>query len=333
MAGAYEIVMESRKELVDKVVEMMKKGSVLTAAEWDREALRPYNPLSGVQYKGGNRFRLMEAVINHEYTDPRWGTFLQFKEKGYYPKKGEHGILCEKWIFTREVKQKDENGEEKKVVEHLEKPIVSYFKVFNCEQIQDFPKFEPRKMEKQELGELIEDLTTVSECPVKEYAQERAFYRPGEDKIYLPLRSYFKDEESFAKTLLHEMGHSTGHPSRLNREFGGAFGSPAYAKEELCAELGALFTEVDLGIQLEGEHYQDHSNYLASWIGALEHDYNELFRACAQAEKISERIVGNYTRKLNKELSDFKEVIPERQEVIAVPEGIVARKPYTRKGR
>jgi len=325
--------MESRKELVDKIVEMMKQGRVLTVAEWDRQALRPYNPLSGVQYKGGNRLRLMEAVIRHEYTDPRWGTFLQFKEKGYYPKKGEHGILCEKWIFTREVKQKDKHGEEKKVVERLDKPIVSFFKVFNGEQIQDFPNFQPRQAEKSELGELIEALMMVSECPVKEYAQERAFYSPSEDKIYLPLRSYFKDEASFAKTLLHEMGHSTGHSSRLGREFGIEFGSPAYAKEELCAELGALFTEADLGIQLEGEHYQDHSNYLASWIGALENDYNELFRACAEAEKISERIIGIYNRKLHKERSDFKETIPEHQEVIILQEGTVARRTHTRKGR
>ena len=333
MAGAYNIVMESRKELVDKIVAMMKQGQVITPDSWDRQALRPYNPLSGVQYKGGNRMRLMEAVITHEYTDPRWGTFRQFKEKGYYPKKGEHGILCEKWIFEKEVKKKDNTGKEIKVVEELRKPIVSYFKVFNGEQIQDFPKFEPRQMEAGELSGVIEELMAVSECPIKEYAQERAFYRPSEDRIYLPLRSYFIDEASFAKILLHEMGHSTGHPSRLNREFGLEFGSPTYAKEELCAELGALFTEIDLGISLDGEHYQSHSNYLASWIGALENDYNELFRACAEAEKISGRIVGNYIRILNKEITGFKEEISERKELAIKPDAAVASRPYVRKGR
>jgi len=326
MGSAYEIVMESRKELVDKIVGMMKKGSVFTTEEWDRQALRAYNPLSGTKYKGGNRLKLMEKVITKGYEDPRWGTLIQFKAKGYYPKKGEHGTLLEKWIFTKEIKE-NENGKIKTKIEHLEKPIVSYFKVFNCEQIQEFPKFEPRKVEVQEQNEFIEDLMKISECEVKEYTQERAFYRPSEDKIYLPPRSYFKDEESFAKTLLHEMGHSTGHPTRLNRTFDGKFGSKTYAKEELYAELGALFTGVDLGICLTGEHYQDHSNYLASWIQTLKNDYNELFRACAEAEKIADRIVDNYIVKLDKEPAPFKEDIPEREKMISTLGEDVVRQP------
>ena len=327
MGRAYEIVMESRKELVDKIIEMMKKGHVFTTDKWDRQALRPYNPLSGAKYKGGNRLKLMETVIANGYEDPRWGTLIQFKEKGYYPKKGEHGILLEKWILTKEVKEKDEYGKTEKKIEYLKKPIVSYFKVFNCEQIQKFPKFEPRKVEAQEQNELIEDLMKVSECEVKECAQERAFYYPSEDKIYLPPRGYFKDEESFAKTLLHEMGHSTGHPTRLNRAFNGGFGSRAYAKEELYAELGALFTGVDLGIPFTGEHYQDHSNYLASWIKILKNDYNELFRACVEAEKISDRIVGNYRLKLDKEQPSFKEEILEKQKMTKTRGEDVAQQP------
>jgi len=132
----------------------------------------------------------------------------------------------------------------------------------------------------------------------------------------------FKDEESFAKTVIHEMGHSTGHPDRLKRPMSGIFGSAEYAKEELRAEIGALFTEADLGISLKGEHYEDHSDYLRSWIGALENDYNEFFRACADAEQIAKRLVGNYTKKY--ELKMEVEGLPEQDAVITEPETVIS---------
>lgn len=151
---------------------------------------------------------------------------------------------------------------------------------------------ESRKLEK-----LIDEMILSSECPVYELAQNRSYYSPSRDQIVLPLRETFKDMESFGKVVFHEMGHSTGHPSRLNRKMGGFFGSPDYSMEELRAELGAMFIESDLNIQLKTENYQDHSDYLKSWLEELEADPNELFRACADAEKIAEYLVGNYEKK------------------------------------
>ncbi len=183
--------------------------------------------------------------------------------------------------------------------------------MFNGQQVEDFPAFEPPIVE-TDLGLMIDRIIDTSECPIHIIAQDQAFYSPGRDEIVLPLRSQFKDETSFAKTLIHEMSHSTGHPLRLNRPMGGSFGSPEYAKEELRAEIGALFTETDLGISLLGEHFEDHSDHLKSWIGALKDDYNEFFRACADAEKISERLVGNYTKKY--ELAKSVQELPDHQD-------------------
>lgn len=298
MASAFNIVMEHRRELVERVIDMMKKdGFFNNAWEWDRTMFRPHNPLSDVFYKGGNRFRLMLEMHDKGYQDPRWATFKQYKEKGFYPKKGEERVLCEKWIFTREKTILNENNEKVRVIEELEIPQVSYFKVFNAEQIQDFPVIEFPEKKETPIFEFADRLIETSECPVLEKPQDRAYYSPAMDQIVLPLRNLFKDDVSFAKTLLHEMGHSTGHLTRLNREFASKFEVEKYAKEELRAELGAMFAEADFGIQLKGEHYEDHSDYLKSWIGALQNDYNEFFRACADAEKISERLVQNYSRK------------------------------------
>lgn len=315
MPGAFEIVMEERKALVDKIIGMMKQGYFFNQEEWDREALRPQNPLSKVQYKGGNRMRLMAMVMEKGYTDPRWATAKQYAQKGYYIKKGEHGIICEKWIFEKQKRVKDEHGNMVFETEELTRPQVSYFRVFNAEQVQDFPKFTTGEYPEPEMDKLIDQIITTSECPIHEIAQERSFYSPATDEITLPLRTEFKDQTSFAKTLLHEMSHSTGNPKRLNRPLHGMFGSEDYAKEELRAEIGALFTEADLGIHLTGEHYEDHSDYLKSWIGVIQNDYNEFFRACTDAEKISERLVGNYTKKYELPSPIASEEIPDRKDL------------------
>ena len=85
--------------------------------------------------------------------------------------------------------------------------------------------------------------------------------RPISDRILIAPRVTFRSDESFTRVLLHEMAHSTGHPSALDRPSNTDFGSPEYAKEELVAELGSLFASADLGIQsadMEGEFYENH---------------------------------------------------------------------------
>lgn len=314
MPGAFEIVLESRKQLVDKIISMMQKDGFFDHAdEWNRNAFRPHNPLSEAVYRGGNRIRLMVAARERGYKDPRWATFVQFRKKGYYPRKGEKGILCEKWIFDKETTIEDESGRKIKIREPLKQPKVAYFVVFNAEQIDGFPEYElPEEFETTRISTLADELIACSECPVREEEQPRAYYAPQRDVIILPPRKIFKDEVSFAKTLLHEMGHSTGHPSRLGREMAGKDNLESYAKEELRAEIGALFMGSDFGLPLSGEHYEDHSDYLKSWISVLSNDYNEFFRACADAEKIAARIEGNYERRYNREVKPARVEIPDR---------------------
>ena len=250
MAGAFDIVLSERKILVDKIINMMKQGNFFhNASEWDRAALRPQNPLSKVWYRGGNRMKLMAVATERKYRDPRWATAKQLFEKGYRIKAGEHGTICEKWIFEKEKKTKDEHGNIVKEVMQLDRPQVMYFRVFNGEQVEDFPEYVPsvQDEDKTQLGRMIDQVIDTSECPIFEAAQDRAYYSPSQDKIVLPLRGMFKDEESFAKTAIHEMSHATGHPTRLNRPLGGMFRSEQYAKEELRAEIGALFYGSGLG--------------------------------------------------------------------------------------
>ncbi len=161
MAGAFEIVMQERKTLVDKIISMMKQGDFFhNASEWDRAALRPQNPLSKVWYRGGNRMKLMAVVTERGYRDPRWATAKQLFEKGYHIKAGEHGTICEKWIFEKEKKTKDEHGNTVREVVQLDRPQVMYFRVFNGEQVEGFPEYVPSALDENRspLGDMIDQM-------------------------------------------------------------------------------------------------------------------------------------------------------------------------------
>lgn len=292
-------MMEDRRGLVEKMIAMMEKGKYRNASAWNKAALMPYNPVSKVRYRGGNCLRLMFQVQEKGYQDARWMTANQLKKEGFYIKKGERGVICEKWTFEKEKKVLDQiTG--KTMIEKvpLEHPVVSYFKVFNGEQVKDYPPFqEPQERVEGIAGKIADISKAASECPIIECAQPKSYYSPGMDKIVLPLRSMFKDEESRLAVQLHEMIHSTGHSARLARNLSGGFGTEAYAREELCAELGVVFLTNDLNISLREEHYEDRSDYLKSWIRILRNDYNELFRIAADADRAAQRISQAYRSK------------------------------------
>lgn len=177
----------------------------------------------------------------------------------------------------------------------LRNPYVNFFRAFNAEQIDGIgpiPKVIP--MEKNEMLQVAEEVIASSQCEIVEAMQPRAYYSPTEDKIMLPPRDHFKSQEAFLAVTLHEMSHSTGHPDRLNRSLNNKFGTPEYAKEELNAEFGSAFLQMDLGIQLSDEAVNDHAAYLQSWISVLENDPNELFRAVHNASEISDYLIENY---------------------------------------
>ena len=118
---------------------------------------------------------------------------------------------------------------------------------------------------------------------------DRAFYSPSTDHIQLPPESAFRGPAEYATTGLHELGHWTGHPSRLNRPLQNRFGSAAYAMEELRAEMASAFVASVIGIPTD---IPQHASYLSSWIKALKDDKREIFRAAAAAQRIADMELG-----------------------------------------
>ncbi|WP_349764403.1 zincin-like metallopeptidase domain-containing protein [Fusobacterium sp. SYSU M8D902] len=320
-----DILMENRKKIVDDIIKSIEENQAMFSYDWNRELLRPQNPVSGAKYNGINRLILGREAVSRNLDDPRWLTYSQAKEKGWTVKKGAKGVKCEKWIFTELKEEKIINAEGKEEIIKKEversRPIASYFVVFNAKDIHGIPPYEKNIKTTEQTFEIANNFINSSECPIIEVLQDRAYYSLNEDKIILPPKEYFKDELSFLSTTLHEMGHSTGHPSRLNRQFG-KFGNQAYAREELTAELTSMFIQSDLGIELKGEHLNNHAGYLKSWVSVLKNDYQEFYRAINESQKASDLLYNNYLEylkenniELNKE-TEKKENLFDKLEVI-----------------
>lgn len=290
---------EYRKAVTERLIGMLESGTTPWQKPWDAGIAamnRPHN-FNGRPYHGVNALMLWCTAIDKGYEDPRWLTFKQVNKLGGHVNKGEKAQIVEYWQWEKEV-ENPETGEKEKVP--LEHPKVYRAAVFNADQCTGLPKLR-RQAQKWSPVERAENIIAANGVPVTHNTDGSAFYSPGGDFICLPPRESFATVDAYYSTLLHEVGHSTGHPTRLNREFGGQFGSEGYAREELRAELASTFLCGELGIATTGSDEQ-HAAYVKSWVSALKNDYNEIFRAAADAEKIC-----NYLYEREKEYLQLKE--------------------------
>ncbi|MBC2857032.1 DUF1738 domain-containing protein [Cetobacterium sp. 2A] len=323
----YEKLELNRKELMDEIIKKIESKELTFRELWDNENSRPKNPLSGSKYNGSNRLRLGYQAVKNNYKDPRWVTYIQAKKEGWNLKKESKGTYCEKWIFTKEEKFKDEAGNVIKNIIKI-KPFPNSFHLFNGEQFENIPKYIPESINSnssdKKTTKILNSLIKSSECEVKIVAHDRAYYMPFEDIIALPLLENFYNNDNAIGTLLHEMAHSTGHKDRLDRE--NNFSKENYAREELVAEISAIFLEQDLGLNLNTDRLDNHSAYLKSWLKVFKEDYNELFKAVIEAEKSSNRILEQYNIQLEKEKLVLKEIIEEAKIKLNISEILYAEK-------
>lgn len=288
-----------REQISQAFLESLKQNELPWQKGWITE--RPYNAVSNTEYRGVNSFWLSCAAEQKGYSDPRWCTFKQAKDKGWKVKKGEHGTQVEFWsMYDTETKKKLTGRELNLLKKELGedfyervKPISSVYTVFNAEQIEGIPKRE-KTQEPVKSDELLHKRDTLIRNMEFTFHEggNRAFYRSGDDSVTLPQMEQFRSIYDYMSVFLHESGHATGHESRLNRDLSGGFGSQKYAREELRAEIASAFTsqELELG-EMAAEHMDNHKAYIQSWIEVLEKEPQELFAAIRDAEKISDYLI------------------------------------------
>ena len=275
------------QEITNKIIEALESGVKPWARGWDETKaagpMAPMNATTGKLYRGINTVILGMDPRPFESADPRWCSFNQAKDRGWNVRKGEKSTTI---FFFKKLTVEDAEATERGEDGTKQVAMLRAYPVFHASQIDGIPaRVKPTPDEapgtKPEAAEII---LTNSRAMIRT-GGDRAFYSPATDHIQLPPHDAFKDAGAWAATALHELGHWTGAPSRLNRDLSGRFGSGAYAQEELRAELGSVFIGSTIGISTD---IPNHASYMASWIKALRNDKREVFRAAADAQKIAD---------------------------------------------
>ena len=280
------------KEFRKSVADMFVKGLSEEGLNWKQGwattgELR--NAVSNRHYRGLNEFYLKLVSMVHGYKDPRWMTFNQIRDEGYHLEKGSKGAKVEYWFPFDTIKKKGVSFEEKeRLINEGERKnedfslVAKYYTVFNGDNISGLPEIELPKNE-IEPNRVLEQISKGMNVEIYNDGEDRAFYRPSTDDIHLPLPEVFSSDNEYNAVAFHELGHATGHESRLNRDQSGVFGTSAYAKEELVAEITSAFMAETTGINLEDMNMENHKAYVNGWITSIEDDPEYLMKAISQA--------------------------------------------------
>lgn len=265
--------------VTDRIVEMLERGVCPWRKPWG-SLETPRNFVSKAEYSGVNVF--MTAVQG--YACPYWVTYKQAQGLGGSVRKGEKATPIV--FFAPMVKKDAETGETESF------GVFRYYSAFNLEQCEGIA-WESKGIEGIKTFNPIhsaEKLISESPLSVKiQHGGAQAYYSPSLDYIQMPTRESFNAESGYYSTLFHEMGHATGHESRLNRKFGASFGNHAYSKEELIAEMTAAFLSNHCGIE---STLENSASYLQSWIRVLRGDSKMVIQAASQAQKAADMIRG-----------------------------------------
>jgi len=302
------------QRLADKLIAQLKEGTAPWQKPWlEGQSFSPYNPTTGNRYRGIN----VLALLGTAFSDPRWMTYKQAHAQGWQVRGGERSTQIQHWIWEEERVRVGQDGQpvldnQKKLVKdlvRLERPKVITAAVFNAEQIDGIPALEPERTYDWDPVEQAEKLLQASGANIEHSQSGGAYYRLSTDTIRLPAQDRFATPSGYYATAMHELGHWTGHPDRLDRDLSNPFGSEGYAREELRAEIASLILGSELGI---GYDPVAHAGYVDHWVQILTDTPKEILYAAADAERISDYIL---TIEQKKEIQHTQEVGVMRENI------------------
>jgi antirestriction protein ArdC len=280
-------------EITDKIIAELEAGRIPWVQPWGTAAAKaplamPKNASTGRHYSGINVLILWGAVVEHGFPGQSWITFRQALALGGNVRKGERGttvVYADRFVPDDEKRRARETGEDAQAI-----PFLKRFTVFNaaqCENLPDdiaivAPPPPPGLIEPQ-----VEALIRTTGIDFR-IGGNRAFYVPALDYVQVPPPQAYFEPINWHRTALHELGHATGHPSRLGRDMTGGFGTKKYAFEELVAEMNAAFCCASLGIVPTVRH----ADYIGSWLEVLREDNRAIVRAASQASKAADWLLG-----------------------------------------
>lgn len=289
------------EKVTQKLVAMMEQGINPWRKPWSscQEDV-------AVSHTNGKPYSLLNQILLG-FRSGEYLTFNQVKNEGGTVKKGAKSEIiifwqcgCLKKVEKPDDETDDDEEKERKWVA-WRNPVLKYYRVFHIDDTEGIKAKYPQKE-----PELISNINPIenAENTANNYCSRSgvrliihksnsAFYRPAVDSVTVPLREQFAEISEFYSTLFHELTHSTGHPSRLNRLAGGIHNaSEKYSREELVAEIGAAACLSRLGIECK-ETEENSAAYLKSWARFISGDPKAFIVAAGKAEKAVSLIFGD----------------------------------------
>jgi antirestriction protein ArdC len=280
--------MKVEEVITARIIEKLEAGTVPWHRPWSGADM-PKNLISKKEYRGINVF-ILSAM---GFGSPYWVSFKQAQELGGNVRKGEKGcpVVFWKWLESMET---DENGNQRKATH----PILRYYTVFNVLQIDGIddtkiPALAQKYNEREKIESCENVVANMPKRPEIIFDYAGAFFRPTTDTVNMPKIETFDSSEEYYSTLFHELTHSTGHETRLNRRGSDVprhFGDSDYSKEELVAEMGAAF--LCGHCQIENKTIDNSAAYIANWLRKFKDDAKMVIMAGGAAQKAVDFILG-----------------------------------------
>ncbi len=273
--------MDIYAEITNRIIAEMETGII----PWQK----PWVASGGcVSYATGKPYSLLNQMLLGRAGE--YATYQQVQAAGGYVRRGEKAHMVVFWKFLE--KEDEETGEVKEVL------FLRYYNVFHIDQCEGLKAKHSKPLPQttnanQKAESIICGYLKSSGVRMTHQQGDRAFYRPSDDTITLPLLAQFHETSEYYSTAFHELIHSTGHSKRLNRlDKTAFFGSEAYSKEELIAEIGASALVNVAGLET-AESFRNNAAYVQNWLQVLKSDKRFIVSASGKAEKAVALILGS----------------------------------------
>ncbi|MEG3153646.1 zincin-like metallopeptidase domain-containing protein [Sphingomonas sp. RB1R13] len=277
-------------EVTARIIAELEAGRFPWVQPWSSATAAPglpCNAVTGRRYSGINILLLWGAVIERGHASQGWLTFAQALDAGGCVRKGERGVTvvyADCFTPENERERARSEGDDPRTI-----PFLKRFALFNIDQCDGLPErlaIAAPPLPECETMPIAEALIVACRADFR-IGGAKAYYAPGADYVQVPPQPAFHHQIDYYRTALHELGHWTGHHSRLGRDQSHPFGSADYAREELCAELASAYLCAALGIVPTVRH----ADYLASWLEVLRADPRAIFRAASHASRAADYLL------------------------------------------
>lgn len=281
------------QQVTDRIIQQLENGALPWLKPWAADSSADKNFITQKPYSGINTLILGMSGFNN----PAWATYQQWASKGFQVKKGEKATQI---VFFKPM-SKTSTNESSGELETSNFAILKTYAVFNAEQTDaellpldidsNAAPFNPIPAIEQKLNDT---------GAIIKHGGDSAFYMPSKDYIQMPNKTAFNSEAHYYATAFHELSHWSGAKHRLDRQLDkGRYGNPAYAFEELVAEISAAFLCAEF--KIEGD--LRHAGYIESWLKACRDDNKAIFKAAALAQKAADFIKAQNVNQLPESLA------------------------------